>query len=98
MSNETFSIGEVAFHILWKCEVTITSELKYGRSRSATTGEVTLGSVHLVDRHDGKPTPCLNPQWVASPSNLRKIKPPREDLQTVRWADCPWQPARLEVL
>ena len=35
--------------------------------------------------------------WFARPSNLRKKRPPREDLQLVRWDECPWQPENVNV-
>jgi hypothetical protein len=33
----------------------------------------------------------------AWPWQLRKKKPPREDLQLVRWSECPWQPESINV-
>jgi hypothetical protein len=35
--------------------------------------------------------------WTALPHNLRKKRPPREDLKLVRWADCPWQPEQVRA-
>lgn len=29
--------------------------------------------------------------------SLRKKRPPRDDLQIVRWADCPWQPEKVLI-
>jgi hypothetical protein len=35
--------------------------------------------------------------YLARPENLRKKRPPREDLQVVRWDQCPWQPESINV-
>lgn len=53
--------------------------------------EVIVGGLaHQVMAHDGKTFFC-------QPKILRKIEPPREDLQLVCWTDCPWQPAQVHA-
>lgn len=35
--------------------------------------------------------------FLARPEHIRKKRPPREDLQVVRWDQCPWQPESINV-
>lgn len=36
-------------------------------------------------------------EYAAQPHELRKKPPKREDLQIVRWDQCPWQPEKISV-
>jgi hypothetical protein len=67
-------------------EVTITGPLEWSRSRVVRTGEI----------YEGWHYPAAD-GYCYRPENLRKKKPPREDLRIVRWDECPWQPESLHA-
>jgi hypothetical protein len=35
--------------------------------------------------------------YTAQPCQLRKRRPPRQDLEIVRWDQCPWQPKQVRT-
>ena len=73
--SDSFSIGEVAWHVLWGCAVTIKSELRLNGFVHRETGMRGKHYAHAVIRHDGLvATPGLI-GWGAEPKNLRKIPP-----------------------
>lgn len=101
----TFSIGEVA--IFWKPgfpnhgkELTILSGLQWRRTMGSMDGIVREGWRYQCDATNLVRGPysstCSNRTWVA-PEYLRKKRPPRKDLQVVRWDQCPWQPESINV-
>lgn len=36
-------------------------------------------------------------KFLVRPENIRKKRPPREDLTIVRWNECPWKPESLRA-
>lgn len=98
--SEQFSIGEVAIYcrpgsLYFGAEVTIMSALKEMRLHDARTVTTEQALAYEIDGPfgpflDGRPW-CSRPEW------LKKKKPPRRDLEVVRWADCPWQPESINV-
>lgn len=67
-----------------ECEV--VGGLEYRRCSDTKRYEPTL----IVD------VPGKGPH-IARPHQVRKVEPPREDQQIVRWAECPWQPASVKT-
>lgn len=53
-------------------------------------GEVVEREGYVIRAYDGI-------RYVAGQHSLRKKRPPREDLQLVRWSQCPWQPHGVRV-
>lgn len=96
----TFEVGEVAIYN-GKCyypenegsgisegeEVTVIRCLAYWPN---TRGEVEYGYV-CAHRYTGRSG------QIFAPDQLRKKRPPREDLKVVRWDQCPWQPEKIHV-
>lgn len=90
-SSEThFDVGEIAIAVnsvegrIDGSEVEVTHP--YGLYLHCS-GEMVMA---YVVEHEG----C---QYLARPWQLRKKKPPREDLQVTRWDQCPWQPETIDV-
>jgi hypothetical protein len=87
-SDERFAVGEIAIAIhsehgrLDGEEVIVTHP--YGPYLSINGG---LAYGYVVE--------WQGEQYLARPHQLRKKRPPREDLQVVRWDQCPWQPERI---
>lgn len=89
MTNELFAIGEI---VVWtRCyskpaligeETTILSGLEY--KNLSHSGLAWAYKTSHVDEH--------GVHFYAMPAQIRKKKPPREDLKVVRWDQCPWQP------
>jgi hypothetical protein len=90
VTQQHFEIGELAYHIRWRCSVIITGPIMMTTGVRVDTGEVRIGPAYPVVRHDD-----ASGGWSAPAYELRKIPPPREDLQVVRWIDMPWQPNRV---
>ncbi len=96
-ASEQYAIGEVA--IYWRPgatghgqEVTIVGAPSWRHVRDRVTGVLVNRFVYPLAElsPDGK-------RWSVSPDRLRKKKPPRKDLEVVRWDQCPWQPESLNV-
>lgn len=93
-SDQRFSIGDIAIVIdcftnpsLNGREVTIISGLRQWQTRR--NGERYMGyGTDLAEK---------GIRYAFRPSQLRKKRPPREDLQVVRWAQCPWQPEQVRA-
>jgi len=91
--SEQFVVGEIV--ILAKpqyimdiagLEAEVIGPLKL--RRNTRTDEPFL--CYVVQLQDGR-------RFGAEPHQLRKKRPPRKDLEVVRWADCPWQPESINV-
>lgn len=98
MTNE-LSIGDVCIVVgcvmYPECngrEVTIIGPSQPGPYRCIKTGNVFMD--HRWPTSD--PDEFGMPVYY-SERNLRKKKPPREDLQVMRWDQCPWQPEKIHV-
>ena len=101
----TFSIGEVA--IFWKPgfpnhgkELTILSGMQWRRTRGSSDGIVREGwryecdATNLVEGpYSAKP----GQKTFVAPEYLRKKRPPRKDLEVIRWDQCPWQPESVRA-
>ena len=95
--NERFEVGEIAIYQNFDIslgingrEVLILDGLAVRTGRNRRTGEISTHLCYLIqDRMDGR--------LLVQPQYLRKKRPPREDLQIVRWADCPWQPEKVRA-
>jgi hypothetical protein len=90
---EQFAIGEIAimcnpeFHPENDGrECTVIGGLQPRTGRQTDRTEL----AYRVQRDDGAIFMCR-------PYQLRKKRPPRKDLEVVRWADCPWQPESIHV-
>lgn len=103
LAAEQFAVGEVA---IWNRpgpnfgkETTILSSLQLVRAIDASTGEVTEAWRYQIDPTGLVLGPALSKctRYWAEPQHLRKKRPPRKDLETVRWSECPWQPESLRV-
>jgi hypothetical protein len=102
--SEQFEVGEVAIWVKpgpnYGMEVTIIGPLQKARPRNSNTNEVVEGWYYQIDppanAHYG-PYRSKDPRRWAAPEHLRKKPPKREDLQLVRWSECPWQPEVLSV-
>jgi hypothetical protein len=91
--SEQFSIGEIAiviaanFHpenIGQEVEIVGPLQMRYSRQTGAHI------HTYRMRRGDGK-------EFAVHPHHLRKKRPPREDLQVMRWDQCPWQPENINV-
>lgn len=73
-------------------EVTIVGPAEAGPYRCARTGSVFMDARYPTSDPDelGRPV-------YYSARNLRKKRPPREDLKVVRWDQCPWQPEKINA-
>jgi hypothetical protein len=95
-TSETFAIGEVAV----LCNLTILThrnglevEIIGGlenRPAIRTNGDHVVILGYEVRDPTGEIT-------ITAPHRLRKKRPPRNDLQVVRWDQCPWQPETINV-
>lgn len=95
MSQERFEVGEVAVYIgraprRRGTECVINTPLAMVTCYEIPLREVNTKPRYSVTFQDGH-------KVYAQSSKLRKKKPPREDLQVVRWADVPWQPERMKA-
>jgi len=97
---EEFAVGEVALY--WRPgspshlrEVTIVGPLKEEYVHDVRDGSLKYEMVYAIEGIPG--TPPSGKAWCAPPEYLRKKKPPREDLQVVRWSECPWQPQQVRA-
>lgn len=97
LTPDQFAIGEIA--IYWRpgatghgMDVTIASSASWRTVPDRITGlRVTKLFYRVAEPSpDGK-------LWSLSREYLRKKKPPRKDLEVVRWSECPWQPESLHV-
>jgi hypothetical protein len=74
-------------------EVTIVGPARLARFRDTITRELSEIELRYPTSErdaDGRPI-----HYRAC--NLRKKRPPREDLQIVRWDQCPWQPDEVRA-
>jgi hypothetical protein len=95
--SETFAVGEIAvLHGLvyateWngvECEIIDGLDTYVVRARPWDPSGTKFGfRVRAVDGKTG----------IVHPRNLRKKRPPRDDLKIVRWDECPWQPESINV-
>lgn len=92
--SETFTVGEVCEYLgadgsTWG-ECTISGPLGlYAVSDGASRGSNQLGYLFVIP---GDPSDAEGGQWFHFPHELRKRKPPRDDLSLVSWDTLPWQP------
>lgn len=93
LTSETFAIGEIAIMCNSEFfpendgqECTIVDGLEWRQGQ--LSGELRL--TYRVQRTDGA-------LFLNMPHQLRKKRPPREDLQVTRWSECPWQPESIHV-
>jgi hypothetical protein len=94
--SETFKVGEVAIYNR-PCSVWHSSEVEI-----VGLLELTLWNDPILNVKGESPCyECRNPVYgllfVAEPHELKKKRPPRDDFQIVRWADCPWQPEKVRA-
>jgi hypothetical protein len=103
-SDHLFAIGEVA--IFWKPggmnhgkELTILSGMEWRRTVCTLTGDIAEGWRYRCDMPNVTcgPYNSATPVWWVAPEFLRKKRPPRDDLQLMRWDQCPWQPESINV-
>jgi hypothetical protein len=101
--SDTFQIGEIAifYHpgsVNHGREVMIIGPLEHGRVKDTWTGNSLELDFHRIDASNLTFGPFESGgQAVGRLSRLRKKKPPREDLQVVKWSECPWQPAKVSA-
>jgi hypothetical protein len=92
VTSEEFAVGEIA--------VLIYS--RYGRTDGPVDCLV-VGS--LIPRlntttelpETGYAVEVAGVVYLALPEQLRKKRPPRDDLKVTRWDQCPWQPESINV-
>lgn len=90
-SEQHFDVGEIAilaysrFGRASGVECVVVSPL--GVRLNLSNGQYENGYVIEVDGNE----------YIALPDQLRKKRPPRENLQLVRWDQCPWQPAQVRA-
>lgn len=96
-TKDLFSVGEIAILSIPGdpydgTEVTVIGALTERTWFHWKSWQDCIGMAYLVD---GTGLPygemCVRPQF------LRKKRPPREDLQIVRWSECPWQPQQVSA-
>lgn len=96
MTKEVFSVGEIAVlqnaQIMpvyngMECEILKGPGMMRQRQQHADNS-IRLVYGYSVRAADGRKV-CV------TPDQLRKKRPPREDLKVVRWDQCPWQPERI---
>lgn len=85
-SDERFAIGEVGI-------------LTVSGNAGPKGGEVTVvGELRMIRGDWCYPVDVKN-AWglpiMVERQNLRKKRPPRDDLKLVRWDQCPWQPEKV---
>jgi len=93
-----FTVGEIAYDILWRCDVEILSPLELDGAISVSTGLMLWDHYHQVRRLDGVCPPSNGPRgnvWSVSPRDLRKKPQLGDGRQVVRWSECPWSPAKV---
>lgn len=102
-SDPGFAVGEIAIFVKpgpnHGREVTIVGPLRLVRALNTLTNEVVQDWRYQIDAPDIVLGPFLStdPRIWAEPRFLRKKRPPRGDLQIVRWDQCPWQPESVNV-
>jgi hypothetical protein len=96
---DIFHVGEIA--ILWMPgvddhgrELVITTELQFGPFYDMNDDRMHFGPFYIVEGYNEE-SPGTG--WCEQPCNLRKKRPPGEDLKVVRWDQCPWQPETIHV-
>jgi hypothetical protein len=94
---ETFQVGELCEAktvrlgggIKW-VEATVISGLH-------ETGIQGIGKAYAMECPAvGRPPPPWI-VWYSTPESLRKIRPPYDGNQIVKWDDCPWQPEKVLI-
>ena len=95
--NERFEVGEIAIAVGWSVvpqyngeEVLVVRPLRVRAAPHLRTGRMVTRPCYVVRCADGR-------EFSPRPQSLKKKRPPREDLQIVRWADCPWQPEKAHA-
>jgi hypothetical protein len=96
-TKETLSIGAVC--------IGVNAKWRFDREGMECTviGGLAMRTFTINKDGDCLTAPAYEVQWADSeitcayPDQLRLKKPPREDLQVVRWDTCPWQPEELRV-
>lgn len=92
-TSEQFDIGEIA---------TVVA-VKYHPENVGHEVEIVDGLAWRQARNDRKVYLCYRVRhqdgrvFLCEPHELRKKRPPREDLQVVRWSECPWRPENTNV-
>lgn len=95
-SNQMFAVGEIAIaagdpgNPYFGTDVLIVGPQEFGVVEYVSSGRIAEGWFYRVRTHDGK-------TWSASNEDLRKKKPPRDDLKVIRWDECSWQPESIHV-
>jgi hypothetical protein len=92
--SETFKVGDICVF------VNSRDWPEYNGEECEIIGGLALRNI-MVSRHGDESKLelsykvrmlCDGELFGPVPDQLRRKRPPREDLQIVRWADCPWQP------
>lgn len=92
LPSETYDIGEIA----------ILAYSRYGRVEGPVecmiTGRLQPRLNNRTREYEiGYAANVNGMEYIALPAQLRKKRPPREDLQVARWDECPWQPESIHV-
>lgn len=100
-SDDRFEVGEIAIvHSpgSWTHgrEALLLAGPFYGPVFSNQSGKITVCH-HFDVEIDGRRIGSSGNTLSKPITQLRKKRPPREDLQVVRWAECPWQPEQVRV-
>lgn len=98
--NEPLKVGEIAIiqYVIWPEHV-----FDIGQEVLVTAG---LEQRRYYDAHDDIRAGYAVGYWARDEAGeffyfadqLKRREPPRDELQIVRWADCPWQPEHIGEL
>lgn len=94
LASETFAVGEIALCVSRYGRPTVECEILHIPNGCPTT----FAGVYLADGDEYIIRCADDPQlYSAFRGQLLKKRPPHEDLQVVRWDECPWQPEVFRV-
>jgi hypothetical protein len=96
LTKETLSTGDIVICVpvgLWSdgMEATII-----GTAAGSRFSDNRSGSGYLIEI-GGRRLGPTGRRILRFANELAKKKPPREDLQLIRWDTCPWQPEEISV-
>ena len=94
VTSEEFDIGEVVICLVGVIcrgmEGTLMGEITDLR-RDGRYGKGFL--IEIPGQRSSRPDGF----FMVFADEIRKKRPPREDLQVVRWSECPWQPQQVNA-